>query len=524
MPAFAILDSISLTAPDGRKLFDGLTLALGRERIGLVGRNGCGKSTLLHLIEGGIEPASGSVQRTGSIGMLAQLADEHQSVSQALGVTDDLARLRRLENGDGSLDDAAQADWTLETRLRSALVETGLLDLALGRGVASLSGGERTRLALARLLIKAPDLLLLDEPTNNLDADGRLAVAQLLERWQGGVLVASHDRILLERVDRIVELTPVGITIFGGAWSAFAEQRDAARARAEADLGRASDALRSTERALQKAKEKKARRDKAGRAWRAKGIEDKMFMDREQERAENSAARDSHLADRSIGDRAQALEEARGRVEILTPLAIDLPKTGLPGSRELVTFKEVTMTFGDRPLFGPLSFEVRGPERITIRGANGSGKSTLLRLITGELKPCAGTIQRPTDRIAVLDQHVGLLDPRQSILDNLRRLNPDLSDNDAHAALARFAFRNKAALQIAGTLSGGERLRAGMACVFARPQPPLLLLLDEPTNHLDLASIEELENALKDFDGALIAVSHDQTFLQAIGAEREIAL
>jgi ATPase subunit of ABC transporter with duplicated ATPase domains len=524
MPAFVILDSIALTTPDGRTLFDGLTLALGRERTGLVGRNGCGKSTLLHLIAGGIEPASGSVQRAGSIGMLAQLADERQSVSQALGIECVLARLRRLEQGDGSLDDAAQADWTLETRLQAALLETGLPALPLDRPIASLSGGERTRVALARLLIEAPDLLLLDEPTNNLDADGRQAVAQLLERWQGGVIVASHDRALLERVDRIVELTPIGVTLFGGAWTAFAEQRDAIRARVEADLGRASDALRSTERALQKAKEKKARRDKAGRAWRAKGVEDKMFMDREKERAENSGARDSHLADRQIGDRSEALEQARARVEILTPLAIELPKTDLPGSRELVTFREVAMAFDGRALFGPLSFAVRGPERIAIRGANGSGKSTLLRLIIGELTPSAGTIHRPTDRVAVLDQHVGLLDPATSILDNLRRLNPDLSDNDAHAALARFAFRNKAALQIAATLSGGERLRAGLACVFARPEPPLLLLLDEPTNHLDLAAIEELENALKDFDGALIAVSHDQTFSQAIGIEREIAL
>jgi ATPase subunit of ABC transporter with duplicated ATPase domains len=456
--------------------------------------------------------------------MLAQLADERQSVSQALGVASDLARLRRLEQGDGSLDDATQADWTLETRLQAALLEIGLPDLALDRAVASLSGGERTRVALACLLIESPDLLLLDEPTNNLDADGRLAVAQLLERWQGGVIVASHDRALLERVNRIIELTPIGITVFGGAWSAFAEQRDAIRARAEADLDRASDALRQTERAVQKAKEKKARRDKAGRAWRAKGIEDKMFMDRENERAENSGARDSHLGDRLIGDRAQALEQARARVEILTPLAIDLPKTDLPAGRELISFSDVAMTFDGRPLFGPLSFAVRGPERIAIRGANGSGKSTLLRLISGELQPSAGTIHRSTDRIAALDQHVGLLDPAASILDNLRRLNPDLSGNDAHAALARFAFRNRAALQIAGTLSGGERLRAGLACVFARPQPPLLLLLDEPTNHLDLAAIEELENALQDFDGALIAVSHDQTFLQAIGIEREIVL
>ncbi|MET0676194.1 MAG: ABC-F family ATP-binding cassette domain-containing protein [Bradyrhizobium sp.] len=524
MAAFLILDSISLVTPDGRPLFDGLTLALGRERTGVVGRNGCGKSTLLRLIAGEIEPSGGSLQRIGSIGMLTQLADERLTVSEALGIAGDLARLHRLERGEGSLDDATGADWMLETRVQAALVEAGLPSLPLNRPIASLSGGERTRVALARLLIESPDVLLLDEPTNNLDADGRQAVAHLLERWQGGILVASHDRALLERVDRIVELTSIGITIFGGAWSAFAEAREAARDRAEADLGHAADALRDIERALQKAREKKSRRDKAGRAWRAKGIEDKRFMDREKERAENSAARESRLADRLIGERTEALQAARARVEILTPLAIDLPQTNLPDGRELVAFKDVVMAFGERQLFGPLSFDVRGPERIAVRGANGSGKTTLFRLITGELEPSRGDMSRRTDRVAVLDQHVGLLDPALSILDNLRRLNPELTANEAHAALARFAFRNRAALQIARTLSGGERLRAAMACVFARPQPPFLLLLDEPTNHLDIASIEELENALKGFDGALITISHDDAFLQSIGIEREIVL
>ena len=524
MTAFLTLESISLATPDGRPLIDGLTLAIGRERTGLVGRNGCGKSTLLRLLAGECEPAGGSVRRTGSIGMLAQLADDRLTVAQALGVADGLARRRRVESGEGSLEDATEADWTLQARLDAALVETGLPALAADRRLASLSGGERTRVALARLLIEAPDVLLLDEPTNNLDTEGRQAVAELLERWRGGVVVASHDRALLERVDRIVELTAVGVTVFGGAWPAFAEARDAARARAEAELGRASLALRHTERAIQKEKEKKARRDKAGRARRAKGADSKMFLDAEKQRAENGAARAGHIAGRLIGDRMNAFDQARARVEVLTPLSIDLPKTGLPGGRELIAFKDVVMAHGDRRLFDPLSFDVRGPERIAIAGANGSGKTTLLGLIAGRLEPTAGDISRPTDRVAMLDQHVGLLDPASPILDNLRRLNPDLSDNEARAALARFAFRNKAALQIAGTLSGGERLRAGLACVFARREPPLLLLLDEPTNHLDLTSIEELETALAGFDGAVMAVSHDLRFLQAIGVEREIGL
>jgi ABC-type cobalamin/Fe3+-siderophores transport system ATPase subunit len=177
MTALVILDSISLATPDGRPLFDGLSLAIGRERTGIVGRNGCGKSTLLRLIAGEVEPVGGSVQRAGSIGMLAQLADDRLTVAQALGVSEGLACLRRLERGEGSLDDAADADWTLEDRIGGALAATVLPALPLNRPIASLSGGERTRVALARLLIESPDVLLLDEPTNNLDADGR-------ERWR----------------------------------------------------------------------------------------------------------------------------------------------------------------------------------------------------------------------------------------------------------------------------------------------------------------------------------------------------
>jgi len=241
-------------------------------------------------------------------------------------------------------------------------------------------------------------------------------------------------------------------------------------------------------------------------------------------RAEASAGRENVLSDRLVGERAEALDEARSRVEVLTPLAIDLPSPDLPASRLLLALDAVTMEIGGRRLFGPLSLEVRGPLRLAVSGPNGSGKTTLLRLIAGELEPTSGRIERRTDRIARLDQHVGLLKDGESVLENLRRLNPDLSDNAARAVLARFAFRNAAALQTAGTLSGGERLRAGLACVFAAPRPPELLVLDEPTNHLDLAAIEELEAALKGYGGALIVVSHDRAFLDAVGCTRTLAL
>ena len=524
MTSFLTLDSLSLTTPDGTPLFGELTLSLGRERVGLVGRNGSGKSTLLHAIMGDVQPASGSIHLSGTVGMLQQSLDETLDLAGALGLTEALACLARLERGDGSVEDAAAADWTLPARIDQALADTGLRDFPLDTPVATLSGGERMRVALARQMLDAPDLLLLDEPTNNLDTEGRAAVMNLLRSWPGGLLIASHDRALLEQVDRIVDLSPVGITIFSGGWSEFAAAREATLEAAEAELARAGDDLKRTRKSAQQAKERQDRRDKAGRAARARGDAPKMLLDKRQERAEATRGKGNALAARQMTESEDALTAARARVEILTPIAMDLPTCGLPASRRLIDFKGVEIRFGDRHLFGPLDVTLTGPQRVALAGPNGAGKSTFLRLVTGKLQPSAGTAARLTDNFALLDQHVSLLQADETILDNMHRLNPGLSTNDVHAALARFGFRNTDALQVAGTLSGGEKLRAGLACVFARPEPPDLLLLDEPTNHLDLRTVEALETALATYDGALLLISHDAAFLNAVGVTREIRL
>ncbi|WP_321491171.1 ABC-F family ATP-binding cassette domain-containing protein [uncultured Hyphomonas sp.] len=524
MTSFLTLDSLSLSTPDGTPLFRDLTLSLGRERVGLVGRNGSGKSTLLHAIMGSVAPASGNIHLNGTTGMLQQSLDEALDLAGVLGITDALACLARLEAGDGSVEDAADADWTLPSRVEQALADTGLRDLPLGAPVATLSGGERMRVALARQILEAPDLLLLDEPTNNLDTDGRQAISNLMRTWPGGLLIASHDRELLEQVDRIVDLSPVGITLFSGGWSEYAEAREAAREAAEADLARASDTLKRTQKSAQQAKEKQDRRDKAGRAARAKGDAPKMLLDKRQERAEATRGKGNALAARQMSESEQVLADARARIEILAPITMDLPSCGLPSGRRLLDFQQIEMAFGDRHLFGPLDFQLTGPERVAIAGPNGSGKSTLLRLVIGALAPSSGTASRLTDNFALLDQHVSLLTPGETILENMHRLNPGLSANASHAALARFGFRNDDALQVAGTLSGGEKLRAGLACVFARETPPDLLILDEPTNHLDLRAIEALETGLNAWDGAILLVSHDGAFLNAIGVTRTLSL
>ncbi len=524
MSAFLTLDSISLATPDGRPLFDNLTLSIGRERTGLVGRNGSGKSTLLDIMEGRTAPLRGSIHTAGRIGRLQQSFDESLTVAGVLGIASGLECLARIEAGKGTEHDLAEADWTLETRLARALRETGLSGIDMSRQLASFSGGERTRMALARLLLDAPDLLLLDEPTNNLDADGRAAVMGLLDSWPGGIVVASHDRALLEQVDRIVELSPTEITIFGGGWSGFAEAREAAHTRALNEAERTAADLNRTERKMQQLRERKAKSDKQGRAKRARRDEPKIVLDARAQRAEKTGARIGQVSSRLVDDKTAAHAEAEARLEIVTPLHIDLPACHLPASRTVLKLDDIGMTYDQRHLFGPLSLELRGPERFAIAGPNGCGKTTLLKLIAGQMLPASGKVDTRTSRFAMLDQHVGTLDPALSVLDNIRVLVPGLTGHDARAVLARFAFRGDAALQNAGTLSGGERLRAGLAAAFAAADPPELLLLDEPTNHLDLSSMELLEATLKSYDGAIIAISHDEAFLDAIGITRTLAL
>ena len=523
MSSLLTLTEVSAATPDRRIIFRDVSLAVGAERIGLVGRNGSGKSTLLRIAAGIDLPSSGKVLRHGREGTLAQSWPDDQIVGEALGIAEASAVLERIMAGHGNEDDFGSADWSLASRIDVALAEVGLSEIALDRPMGTLSGGERTRVGLARLALETPDLLLLDEPTNNLDAAGRQAVQALIGGWRGGVLVASHDRDLLEHMDRIVELSAIGTRIVGGGWSAFAAQRALERANASAELERHEAALRSTASAVQGAREAKDRRDKAGRAFAAKGSEPKILLSAKAERAENSGGRARKLGERQVGDARANVDAARAKVEVLTPLTIALPPTGIPSDAELLTIDAVTVIVGTRRL-GPWTLTIRGPERIAVTGPNGTSKTTLLKVATGEIVPDSGTVRRAAGRIVMLDQHAALLDENETILANVRRHNPELNEEQAYAACARFAFRNQDAVRAVGAISGGERLRAGLAVTLSGTRQPWLLILDEPTNHLDIESIEILEGALKAFNGALLIVSHDRAFRDAVGLTRELHL
>jgi ATPase subunit of ABC transporter with duplicated ATPase domains len=526
MSAFITLDSVSAATPDGRGLFTNLSLTVGPERIGLVGRNGVGKSTLLAIMAGTLAPTAGAVSHTGTVGYLEQTPDlaTDDRLIALLGAAEAWDRLARVEAGQGDGSDFAEADWTLPARLDQALAEVGLDGIDPARPASGLSGGQAMRAALARQLLSAPDVLLLDEPTNNLDAEARDLMARILSRWRGGAVVVSHDRTLLGGMDRIVELSSLGARSYGGGYALYAQRKAEETAAAARDLDEAERETRRVARDAQLARERQARRDAAGQRFAARGGAPKILLGALARRAEQSAGRASLLAQRQAGEAAERRAQAEARIERLSSLDVDLPASNLPAGKPVLAFEAVSFAWPDgRRVVNDLSFRIVGPERLALCGRNGAGKTTVIRLATGALQPTAGLVRRGVTT-AVLDQTASFLDDSQTLLETFRRLNPNAGLNDAHAALARFLFRNAAAQQRVGTLSGGERLRAALACRLCSEPPPQFLILDEPTNHLDLASLAAVEAALSDYDGALMVVSHDAAFLEAIGVERRVVL
>lgn len=525
MPAFITLSNLSWSAPDGRPLFSCLDLSFGADRTGLVGRNGVGKTTLLKLISGELQPLSGTIALCGRLGVLRQRVqvEAEETVGDLFGVTEALAVIRRAEVGEATAEELASADWMLEARIASALDRAGI-DAEPETRLVALSRGQRTRAGLAALIFSEPDFLILDEPTNNLDRDGRQAVIELLANWRAGAIVVSHDRELLEIMDAIVELTSLEATRYGGNWSQYQERKALELAAVQHDLADAEKRVAEVARSAQATAERQARRDRIGRKKAARGDMPRIVAGGLKERSEATGGDNARLAERR---RTQALEDAaaaREKIEILQPFSVTLPPAGLPANKVVLKMDSVTAGYRPaEPVLSDLSFGIVGPERIAVTGPNGSGKTTLLALVTAELKPWTGTVS-VISKFAMLDQQVSLLDPSISIRDNFLRINPRAVENACRAALARFMFRDDAALRIVSTLSGGQLLRAGLACVLGGPEPPSLLILDEPTNHLDLDSIAAVESGLRAYDGALLVVSHDEVFLEGIGITRRLEL
>lgn len=525
-----VVSDLSFAWPDGTVLFENLTFAIPQGRTGLVAANGAGKSTLLRLIAGVESPGSGAIVVDGSIGYLPQTLpfDATSTVADVLGVEPVLAALDALAAGDASEDvfTVIGDDWDVEERLRAQLDGLGLGGLALHRPLSSMSGGEVVTLGLAAQLLKRPDVLLLDEPTNNLDAEARQRLYEALDGFAGALLIVSHDRMLLDRVDRIAELYHGQMIVHGGTFSEYSAALEAAQRSAEDEIRNAGQQLKREKRQMQEARERAARRSGAAARRFADGGIPKIIAGGLKRKAQESAARSDDVHAKRIGAARERLDDAERALRDDDALVLDLPDTAVPAGRTVVAARGIRMTVDGRELFADngIDVDVLGPERIALTGRNGAGKSTLLRVLSGEAAPSRGDVTRADGRIAYLSQRLDLLDDDLSVAENLVAFAPTLSHTRRMHLLAQFLFRGDRIHLPVSALSGGERLRATLACVLFAEPAPQLLLLDEPTNNLDLVSIAQLESALNAYRGALVVVSHDERFLEAIGVDRRLRL
>lgn len=519
-----LCSSLSFAWPDGSEVFDDFQLAVGPGRTGLIGLNGSGKSTLLKLIAGELTPTAGHVTTAGDIGYLPQdlVLDTALRVDQVLGVATTRAALHAIEAGDTGEEHftAVGDDWDVEERALAVLGQLGLAGIGLDRTIGDLSGGECVLLRLAALLLARPSVLLLDEPTNNLDLQARGRLHDAVDAWTGVLVVVSHDRELLERVDRIADLRDGAVRWYGGNLSAY-EQALAVEQEAAERMVRVAEAdVRRQKRELADAHVKLSRRKRYGqKMWDTKR-EPKAVMAQRRRTAQESAGKHRIMHTERLADAEDRLDEAVGAVRDDETIRIELPRTQVHPGLGVLVLSDLELAHGVR-VRG--EWDLRGPERIALVGRNGAGKTTLLRTIAGELDPVSGamTAQVP---VGFLPQRLDVLDDALSLVDNVARVAPGTTANGIRAKLAHFLFKGGRADRPAGTLSGGERLRATLAALLLAEPAPRLLMLDEPTNSLDLSGVRRLTSALAAYEGALIVASHDLAFLRSLGITRWLLL
>ncbi|WP_326503234.1 ABC-F family ATP-binding cassette domain-containing protein [Rothia nasimurium] len=540
-------NSLSLIWPDGTPCFENLTGAVSAPVTALIGDNGSGKSTLLKLLAGTLEPTSGSISQPGTVAYLPQDLGltPQTTIADLFAITDILDALTALEAGDYSeeLYDRIGDNWDAAEQAQATLAASGFSPALaatdaralMRRTVGTLSGGEAVTAALTALVASRPGVLLLDEPTNNLDADARATLYRILDSLSCPVLVVSHDRDLLERVDEVLELRQGTLRSFTGNYSAYRQAIDSEQDAAARHLREAKQVERQEKRERIEAETKLARAARAGASAKANRRGSRMSMGLAASSAQRSAAKIRQTHQGRL-DSATATRQARERdIREDQAIYLDLPGTRVPAGKRVL---ELTLRQGTgadaHPHQGeqeqaddgaavttplPERLIVRGPERLRLAGANGSGKSTLLKAIMGDGQ--AGDTARYSCDYRV--ENTGYLPQRlalpqdQSMLQLVMAANPTLTEQQVRDDLARLLFRRERVHLPVGVLSGGERFRVALATVLLASPAPQLLILDEPTNNLDMASVDWLIQALASYEGALLVVSHDEAFCVQLG-------
>ncbi len=514
---FLALNGVSCVLPDGRQLFSDIDLQLDGQPTGLVGRNGVGKSLLARMLAGTLAPATGRRTCMGSVHYLPQqvVVADGATVADVAGIGGVFRALARIEAGSVDAADFERVGerWDIGQRLLLELERQGLHGLEPERSASTLSGGEAMRVALAGVWMSDADFLILDEPTNHLDVIQRKHLLARLREWKRGLLVVSHDRALLEAMQRIEELSPHGLRSYGGPYSLYSRCRAEEREQAVRTLEQHKLALRRQQQDMRDQRERQEHRQARGRRMGREANQAPILLGRRKDRSEDSRGKLESRHEAVQAQLAARVREAAGHVAEDQEVAMFAPPVSSP-DRVVARLEGVVLPFVPASQ-GGVELTLDGRQRVGVAGPNGSGKSTLLRVLAGHLAPLRGH-SRTTVPVAWLDQRLGMLDSSLSAWEQVRRANPGASESGLRARLALLGLDADRIGMPSGCLSGGERLKAALACALYAARPAGLLLLDEPGNHLDLPALEALERMLGQYRGALVVVSHDEALLESL--------
>lgn len=526
-----LLQAVSLSHSTGDFLFESLNLNLGdREKIAVVGRNGVGKTSLLNLIAGFTAPSSGMIQRSRDPFFLRQISGQpdDRCVDEALGVKAKRIALQRILEGhfNGQDLETLNDDWDIEARCQEVLQSWDLSDLDPGREMSTLSWGQQTRVGLAAIELTQPEFLLLDEPSNHLDLSGRNQLLQLIREFRGALILVSHDRQLLNAMDRICELTPEGIVSYGGNYAFYEAQKNIARIALEDDLRDLEKSLRKARDKERESRERQAKLDARGRKKQEKAGLPTISMNTFRNNAERSSARMKETHAGKVAGIHKELKDLRQEVPDVEQMRLALKGSQKPQNKLIFSASRVQYSFGAGEVWRrPLDLELYSGQRMAITGRNGSGKSTLLQLIRGNLTASQGRTWRSDFSCLYLDQDYSAIDPMKTVSEQAQSHNhQNLERHELNNQLNRFLFSRAFWDRSCSVLSGGEKMRLLLCCLNISATSPDVIMLDEPTNNLDLANLGILEQAISAFEGTLIVVSHDESFLEKIRVSTRFAL
>ena len=526
-----IIQQLTYAHPDKTLLFDELNMSISaQQKVALVGNNGVGKSTLLQLIAGRLHALSGSIQLQERAYYVPQVYGQYNdmTVAQALGISDRVAALHRILAGDMSEHnlEALQDDWAVEERCMTALEQWGLGHLDMHTAMAQLSGGQKTKVFLSGIAVHEISFVLMDEPSNHLDKESRSLLYNYIRNTRHTLLVVSHDRTLLNLLDTVAELSPKGISLYGGNYEAYKEQKQLGLEALQQAAHHKEKELRKAKEAERLAAERRQKLDARGKRKQEKAGVPTIMMNTLRNSAQKSSAKMGDVHADKVQSIRQDMQELREELPDPDQMRIGFAATDLHQGKILLKGEALNHRFGQYALWKePLSFTIVSGSRTAIAGPNGSGKTTLLKMLLGQLEPQEGTLYRAAHTMLYVDQEYSLVQTAQSLYELAQQYNrTGLQEHEIKNRLNRFLFGPEDWHKSCMVLSGGEQMRMLLCCLTIQQQTPDIIILDEPTNNLDIQNMAILTAALNEYKGTLIVVSHDAYFLGEIGVKEQIDL